>query len=364
MKKLGFLFLLLMLGAVASGQIFLTTSDEITMSGHTLDSSGFYVTADSMRIVTYLDGAEMFDAWFNTADAQCSGINGMLVFTDAFGDIDGAGGNGLYELKAGWFEDDGDLYNWKTLWVYIGGQVGVDLADNAVDAGAIADDAIDYATFAGTTPTAWWNEGKTGYALSAASIDAFWDEDTTGHNTANSYGKILADPSYVQGSGGDPWATAIPGSYGAGTAGKIVGDNVNATISSRSSHSATDPWNISFATEFDEGSMGDSLNNATYVQGSASGLTAEEVAESTWVKFTYGTNEQTFWAELDWVLAKIDTLAMRQGLEPGSWFAIRRWVDRDSMWVGHGADTFLVQELIHTAQGAGAPPDSGNTIGP
>ena len=34
-------------------------------------------------------------------------------------------------------------------------------------------------------------------------------------------------------AGGDPWATVIPGAYGAGTAGKILGDNINATISSR-----------------------------------------------------------------------------------------------------------------------------------
>ena len=34
-------------------------------------------------------------------------------------------------------------------------------------------------------------------------------------------------------AGGDPWATLIPGGYAAGTAGKILGDNINATISSR-----------------------------------------------------------------------------------------------------------------------------------
>lgn len=34
-------------------------------------------------------------------------------------------------------------------------------------------------------------------------------------------------------SAGDPWTTALPGAYGAGTAGKIIGDNINATISSR-----------------------------------------------------------------------------------------------------------------------------------
>jgi hypothetical protein len=42
------------------------------------------------------------------------------------------------------------------------------------------------------------------------------------------------------GSAGDPWSTAIPGAYGAGTAGKIVGDNLNATVSSRASQTSLD----------------------------------------------------------------------------------------------------------------------------
>jgi hypothetical protein len=32
------------------------------------------------------------------------------------------------------------------------------------------------------------------------------------------------------GAAGDPWATLLPGAYGAGTAGKIVGDNINAPL--------------------------------------------------------------------------------------------------------------------------------------
>lgn len=42
----------------------------------------------------------------------------------------------------------------------------------------------------------------------------------------------------------DPWSTALPGSYGAGTAGKIIGDNLNATVSSRLASSAV-PTNFS-----------------------------------------------------------------------------------------------------------------------
>lgn len=36
------------------------------------------------------------------------------------------------------------------------------------------------------------------------------------------------------GSAGDPWTTPLPGAYGAGTAGNIVGNNLNDTVSSRS----------------------------------------------------------------------------------------------------------------------------------
>lgn len=47
-----------------------------------------------------------------------------------------------------------------------------------------------------------------------------------------------------------------------------------------STHSAEDVWSVAFSTAFTDGSMGDSLNNPTYVQGTASGLTAAEVLDS------------------------------------------------------------------------------------
>ncbi len=52
-------------------------------------------------------------------------------------------------------------------------------------------------------------------------------------------GYVLAEFSVQNryyGAASDPWLTSLPGAYGAGTAGKIVGDNVNATISSRSTY--------------------------------------------------------------------------------------------------------------------------------
>lgn len=65
--------------------------------------------------------------------------------------------------------------------------------------------------------------------------DSVWDAATADHTDAGSTGEALDDA----GSAGDPWNTALPGSYGAGTAGKIVGDNLNATVSSRSAFDAS-----------------------------------------------------------------------------------------------------------------------------
>jgi len=122
------------------------------------------------------------------------------------------------------------------------------------------------------------NNDKTGYALSAAGVDAIFDEPTAGHVTAGTYGvaitDTLADTNELQtddvpgliaalndptaaaiadavwdeaiaghlgagstgealnaaGAAGDPWTTTLPGAYGAGSAGYIIGNNVNAPI--------------------------------------------------------------------------------------------------------------------------------------
>lgn len=83
----------------------------------------------------------------------------------------------------------------------------------------------------------------TGDIPSAAVVaDAVWDEATAGHTTAGTTGKALTDA----GSAGDPWTTILPGAYGAGTAGKIVGDALDAAISTRlAAVSYTAPDNVS-----------------------------------------------------------------------------------------------------------------------
>jgi len=155
-------------------------------------------------------------------------------------------------------------------------------AAGAITAAAIADNAIDFATFAADCKTGAglkanvesvtaaaitaaaiaadaigaselaadavaeiadqvWDEaiaghagaGSTGLALAGASAptanavaDQVWDEVLAGHAGVGSTGEALASA----GAAGDPWNTLLPGAYGAGKAGKIVGDNINAPL--------------------------------------------------------------------------------------------------------------------------------------
>lgn len=66
--------------------------------------------------------------------------------------------------------------------------------------------------------------------------DAVWDEVLAGHLTAGTTGAALD----AAGSAGDPLSSAVPGAYGAGTAGYIIGTNLDATVSSRASQTSVD----------------------------------------------------------------------------------------------------------------------------
>lgn len=166
------------------------------------------------------------------------------------------------------------------------------IASDAITSAKIADGALTAAKFASGAFDAVWTvttrtlsafgfsvtvSDKTGFSLSSAGIQAIWDALTSALTTANSIGKLLVDninatissrlatagytapPSAASvadavwdeplgdhlgagstgnalnaaGAAGDPWSTSLPGAYGAGSAGKIIGDNINATISSR-----------------------------------------------------------------------------------------------------------------------------------
>lgn len=107
---------------------------------------------------------------------------------------------------------------------------GLEAGAAAVIADAVWDEAIAGHVGAGSTGEALNNAGAGGTPPTVSEIvNGVWDEDITTHSDPDSAGEALQ----AAGSAGDPWITALPGAYSSGQAGKILGDNLNATISSR-----------------------------------------------------------------------------------------------------------------------------------
>jgi hypothetical protein len=120
-----------------------------------------------------------------------------------------------------------------------------------------------------------------GGSLTAADIaGAVWDEAISGHLTGGSTGASLNGA----GSAGDPW-TATMGGYGAGTAGKILYDNLNATVSSRASQASVDTVDDFLDTEIAAiKAKTDNLPSAA--PGAAGGLFIAGTNAATTVNFT------------------------------------------------------------------------------
>jgi hypothetical protein len=93
-------------------------------------------------------------------------------------------------------------------------------------------DASDIAFAFAAVPGAVWAAGTRTLTASldpaAATIAAaVWDLATTGHTASGSFGAAMG----AAGSAGDPWSTSLPGAYGPGTAGFLVGTNLDAPVS-------------------------------------------------------------------------------------------------------------------------------------
>lgn len=150
----------------------------------------------------------------------------------------GAAVGAAAEIGSGWYKLAGDTTDRATLGTFLlhATAAGADPADDRYDIvpwnpydanlGLAHLDADVSSRNATTPPTV------------GAIADAVWDEALSGHATSGTAGAALTSAS----AAGDPWGTALPGAYGVGTAGKILGTNLDAAVSSRSSHSAADVW--------------------------------------------------------------------------------------------------------------------------
>lgn len=144
----------------------------------------------------------------------------------------------------------------------------------------------------GFSVTVGTNSDKTGYSLTATPptaaqiADAVLDETLSDHLTSGSVGAGIN----AAGSAGDPWNTVLPGAYGAGTAGKIIGDNVNATISSRSTLTAQQVWEYATRTLSSFGSLVSDVATAVWgaVARTITGGTVDTCTTNTDMRGTNG----------------------------------------------------------------------------
>lgn len=137
---------------------------------------------------------------------------------------------------------------------------------------------------------------------SAASIaDAVWEEALADHSgTAGSTAEQLA----AAGSAGDPWATALPGSYTSGQAGKLVGDYLDAAVSTRATQTSVDdlPTNAELSTAL--GTADDAVLTAI---GALNDLSSGDV--ETAVGAALATYDPPTKAELDSAVSSLATAA-------------------------------------------------------
>ncbi|MES2367704.1 MAG: hypothetical protein V4563_17640 [Pseudomonadota bacterium] len=121
-----------------------------------------------------------------------------------------------------------------------------------------------------TNVTTISTDGITGTSLSAGALTdiqaTVWNATLASYLTAGSAGAALN----AAGSAGDPWATALPGAYAAGTAGFLLGTNLDERISLVPGLG----WDVTLAAHLTAGSTGFALNAAG---GGGSGITVQEI---------------------------------------------------------------------------------------
>lgn len=143
------------------------------------------ITAGTITTVTNLTNAPT--AGDLTATMKASVTTAATAATPTIGGLSAAAVADMFDTNSG-----------TTYGAAVAGSVVKEIADNAGGSGLTVGDIAD----------------------------AVWDEVLSGHLTAGSTGNALN----AAGSAGDPWTTTLPGAYGAGTAGKLIGDNINAPI--------------------------------------------------------------------------------------------------------------------------------------
>jgi hypothetical protein len=213
-----------------------TAANLATVAGY-LDTEIAAILADTNELQTDWANGGRLDLILDARASQASVdtidgiVDAILVDTAEIG----AAGAGLTAVAS--------ATNLATLTGYVDTEVGAIKAvtDKVDDLIELSSDGYIFTALA-------LQESPAGSAPTAAAIaDAVWEEAIAAHSgTAGSTAEALN----AAGSAGDPWVTALPGAYGAGSAGFILGTNLNATVSSRASQTSVDdlPTNAELST--------------------------------------------------------------------------------------------------------------------
>jgi len=140
-------------------------------------------------------------------------------------------GHGHYMFDA----DAADIDTNGELWAYITATGADDITAHICD--VIGSDPFDYDYSNSLTSITNTKLSTAHFDTEIAEIIALfdfigasvWDQVIADHLTPGTTGEALN----AAGGAGDPWITTLPGSYSAGQAGYIVGNNVDVAISSR-----------------------------------------------------------------------------------------------------------------------------------
>jgi hypothetical protein len=188
--------------------------------GHGLLSSA--TTNDGIRATGGISGVDIRGSITGNVTGNLSGSAGSV--TGAVGSVTGAVGSVTGNVGGNVVGSVASVTAAVTVGTISNNVItAASINADAITAAKIADGAIDAATFAAGAINA------AALATDAVNeiVDQVWEETLTDHSgTSGSTAAALN----AAGSAGDPWSTALPGAYGAGTAGKIIGDNINAPI--------------------------------------------------------------------------------------------------------------------------------------
>lgn len=184
----------------------------------TIAAADYLVASDTLARVTLVDTCTTNTDMRGTDSASTHSAADVKTALEA----DGSKLDHLWEMT----EDDGGVRRLTTnaLEQAPAGGTGLDAAGVRA---AIGLSSANLDTQLAALPTA------------AENADATWDEALAGHAGVGSAGAGLA----AAGSAGDPWSTPLPGAYGAGTAGNIIG-----TLSTPGSGSAPRVYSLTEST--------------------------------------------------------------------------------------------------------------------